>query len=76
MGRKYIKGIEETLKFKGDLKQASKDWKEGRVGRSRPGLAGRRMDASHRPSDSPTYIRKFLPTFSHGLVHTLVSVVP
>lgn len=37
----------------------------GRIGRSRPGPSGHRTNASQRPTDSPTYIRKFLPTFSH-----------
>lgn len=35
----------------------------GGRGTSRPGPPGCRMNASQRPIDSPTYIRKFLPTF-------------
>lgn len=50
-----IKPIEEAFGCKRDRG----------IGRSRPGPSGHRTNASQRPTDSPTYIRKFAPTFSH-----------
>lgn len=37
----------------------------GEIGKSRLKPSGCRMNASQQPIGSPTYIRKFLPTFSH-----------
>jgi hypothetical protein len=58
--------IEATLRCKRPIVDR-RSWREGRresTGHDLQDRPGRRTDASQRPTDSATYIRKFLPTFA------------